>query len=286
MERLKGEKTHDISRKSWMTISDGDGSKLREIIAASGISIRLWRLYAYFWLICLFFPILSLIQTPPPGLGLPVTIAGLITFVVTYFWVMWPHPLDEGRRARFRLQKSITLITGLTVLVWFLSINYGSSFLWLFIGVSAIAGLMLSFRNASIAVFGLTLLTLGFSIYAGGSIASANWLQIIPLVLLVRGLGLDMIGFVRLSDALRELHTAREELARQAVMEERLRMARDLHDLLGHTLSLITLKSQLAGRLLEKDPHTADRHCVRCGKLLLTTGSGPCMVNWMVHAKS
>jgi two-component system, NarL family, sensor histidine kinase DesK len=68
-----------------------------------------------------------------------------------------------------------------------------------------------------------------------------------------------MIGFVRLSDALRELHSAREELARQAVMEERLRMARDLHDLLGHTLSLITLKSELAGRLLEKDPHTASQ---------------------------
>jgi len=127
------------------------------------------------------------------------------------------------------------------------------------VGVAAIAGLILSFRNASIVVFGLTLLTLGFSIYSGGSIASANWLQIIPLVLLVRGLGLDMIGFVRLSDALRELHTAREELARQAVMEERLRMARDLHDLLGHTLSLITLKSELAGRLLEKDPHTASQ---------------------------
>jgi two-component system sensor histidine kinase DesK len=242
-----------------MTTSDGDGSKLREIIAASGISVRLWRLYAYFWLICLFFPILSIIQTPPPGFGLSVTIAGLIIFVVAYFWVMWHHPLDDGRRARFRLQKSIILITGLTILVLFLSINYGSSFLWLFIGVSAIAGLMLSFRNASIAVFGLTLLTLGFSIYAGGSIVSANWLQIIPLVLLVRGLGLDMIGFVRLSQALRELHSAREELARQAVVEERLRMARDLHDLLGHTLSLITLKSELAGRLLEKEPQTASQ---------------------------
>ena len=34
-------------------------------------------------------------------------------------------------------------------------------------------------------------------------------------------------------------------------------MARDLHDLLGHTLSLITLKSELAGRLLEKNPHAA-----------------------------
>jgi len=125
--------------------------------------------------------------------------------------------------------------------------------------VSAIAGTTLSFRNASIVVFGLTLLTLGLSISASGSIFSANWLQIIPLVLLVRGLGLDMIGFVRLSDALRELYTAREELARQAVTEERLRMARDLHDLLGHTLSLITLKSELAGRLLEKDPRAASQ---------------------------
>jgi two-component system sensor histidine kinase DesK len=257
MESLKGEQAQSISNKDWMTTSDGDGSKLREIIAASGISVRLWRLYAYFWLVCLFFPILSLLHTPPSGLGLPVTIAGLITFVVSYFWVTWPHPLDGGGRARFGLQKSIILITGLTVLVLFLSINYGSSFLWLFIGVSAIAGLVLSFRNASIAVFGLTLLTLGFSIYPGGSLASANWLQIIPLVLLVRGLGLDMVGFVRLSDALRELHSARKELAHQAVNEERLRMARDLHDLLGHTLSLITLKSELAGRLLEKDPHTA-----------------------------
>jgi two-component system sensor histidine kinase DesK len=90
-----------------------------------------------------------------------------------------------------------------------------------------------------------------------GSIRSANWLQIIPLALLVRGLGLDMIGFVRLSDALRELQRARGELAHQAVMEERLRMARDLHDLLGHTLSLITMKSELAGRLLDKNPHAA-----------------------------
>jgi len=134
---------------------------------------------------------------------------------------------------------------------------YGISFLWLFIGVSAIAGIMLSFRNASIVVFGLTLLTLGISVAESPGLANANWLQIIPLVLLVRGLGLDMIGFVRLSDALRELQGAREQLARQAVTEERLRMARDLHDLLGHTLSLITLKSELAGRLLEKEPSIA-----------------------------
>jgi two-component system sensor histidine kinase DesK len=232
-------------------------SNLREIIAASGISVRLWRLYAYFWLICLVFPIFSLIQTHPRGNSLLFAVLGLIVFIATYFWVMWPHPLNDRARTRLGLRTSIAIITGLTILVFVLSTMYGSSFLWLFIGVSAIAGIMLSFRNASIVVFGLTLLTLGISVTASNGIANANWLQIIPLALLVRGLGLDMIGFVRLSDALRELQRAREQLAQQAVIEERLRMARDLHDLLGHTLSLITLKSELAGRLIEKDLNKA-----------------------------
>ena len=54
-----------------------------------------------------------------------------------------------------------------------------------------------------------------------------------------------------------ELAEAREELARNAVVEERMRFARDLHDLLGHSLSLIALKSELAGRLVERDPARA-----------------------------
>ena len=54
-----------------------------------------------------------------------------------------------------------------------------------------------------------------------------------------------------------ELVEARDELARSAVAEERLRFARDLHDLLGHSLSLIALKSELAGRLAERDPARA-----------------------------
>ena len=54
-----------------------------------------------------------------------------------------------------------------------------------------------------------------------------------------------------------ELVEARDELARNAVAQERLRFARDLHDLLGHSLSLIALKSELAGRLAERDPARA-----------------------------
>ncbi|MEU0567683.1 histidine kinase [Nonomuraea sp. NPDC005983] len=52
---------------------------------------------------------------------------------------------------------------------------------------------------------------------------------------------------------IREAHESQEAKARLAVSEERLRFARDLHDLLGHSLSVITLKSELAAKLATKD---------------------------------
>jgi two-component system, NarL family, sensor histidine kinase DesK len=55
------------------------------------------------------------------------------------------------------------------------------------------------------------------------------------------------------------LKETRAELARAAVAEERLRISRDLHDLLGHSLSLIALKAELAGRVIGKDPGRAAR---------------------------
>jgi two-component system sensor histidine kinase DesK len=51
----------------------------------------------------------------------------------------------------------------------------------------------------------------------------------------------------------RQLDEANERIEELVKREERLRIARDLHDTLGHTLSLITLKSQLVGKLLAKD---------------------------------
>jgi two-component system sensor histidine kinase DesK len=54
-----------------------------------------------------------------------------------------------------------------------------------------------------------------------------------------------------------ELTAARKEIARLAVTTERLRIARDLHDLLGHNLSLIALKSELARRLVGVSPERA-----------------------------
>ncbi|GAA3234025.1 hypothetical protein GCM10020256_50590 [Streptomyces thermocoprophilus] len=69
--------------------------------------------------------------------------------------------------------------------------------------------------------------------------------------------GLVIYGLSRLSALIREVVAARGELARMAVTEERLRFARDLHDLLGFSLSAITLKSELIVRLIPTHPARA-----------------------------
>jgi two-component system sensor histidine kinase DesK len=54
-----------------------------------------------------------------------------------------------------------------------------------------------------------------------------------------------------------KLAMAQEEIQQLAAVAERERIARDLHDVLGHTLSVIVLKAELAGRLMERDPERA-----------------------------
>ena len=56
-----------------------------------------------------------------------------------------------------------------------------------------------------------------------------------------------------------DLRLSMDEVRRLAASTERERIGRDLHDLLGHTLSMVALKSELAGRLIERDPHAARR---------------------------
>jgi two-component system sensor histidine kinase DesK len=57
----------------------------------------------------------------------------------------------------------------------------------------------------------------------------------------------------------RRLRKANEEVEHLAKVAERERIARDLHDVLGHTLSVITLKSELAGKLIDRDPARAGK---------------------------
>lgn len=60
-----------------------------------------------------------------------------------------------------------------------------------------------------------------------------------------------MIALISLVRAVRALRAAREEVARLAVAGERARISRDLHDVLGHSLTTITVKAGLARRLIE-----------------------------------
>lgn len=69
--------------------------------------------------------------------------------------------------------------------------------------------------------------------------------------------GAMIYGLVRLVQVTTELEAARADLAEAAVLKERLRISRDLHDGLGRSLTAIALKGDLASRLLDRDPDAA-----------------------------
>ncbi len=232
--------------------SPGGTARSEEVIAESGVTFHLWRLYQRFWLVCLFFPFVSLVSKPDAWVRLAVGLFALLFFAVSYTWITWPHPVSQGARARFHL--SLLLFVTLSLQVTVFSLVDDPAWLWLFIGVSAIAGILLPMRTAGVVVVLFTLLPLIITIVTHGGVAGVDWWWLIALMLLVRGLGLDMIGIARMGNAIRELHTTRRELARLKVQEERLRLSRDLHDLLGQTLSMITLKSELARHLIAESP--------------------------------
>jgi two-component system sensor histidine kinase DesK len=121
---------------------------------------------------------------------------------------------------------------------------------WWLVYVTIAAGRALPTRGAAWVVLLVTALACGI----GGATRGLD--QILQL------LGIGVVGFGaiavnRLIVTNNELRAARAEIARLAVAEERLRFARDLHDLVGHNLSLIALKSELAGRLVRAAPDRA-----------------------------
>lgn len=69
--------------------------------------------------------------------------------------------------------------------------------------------------------------------------------------------GLLVYGLTRLAALVDELREARAQIAMLAVAQERLRVSRDLHDLLGYSISAIALKSELTARLIGTQPDRA-----------------------------
>jgi two-component system, NarL family, sensor histidine kinase DesK len=75
-----------------------------------------------------------------------------------------------------------------------------------------------------------------------------------PATFLSTFIGAGNVYFAQRNRNIEKLRRANEEIEHLAKVAERERIARDLHDVLGHTLSLITLKSELAGKLIDRDP--------------------------------
>src|SRR5258705_1057594 len=78
-----------------------------------------------------------------------------------------------------------------------------------------------------------------------------------PATFLSTFIGAGNVYFAQRNRNTEKLRRANEEIEHLAKVAERERIARDLHDVLGHTLSLITLKSELAGKLIDRDPAQA-----------------------------
>jgi signal transduction histidine kinase len=102
-------------------------------------------------------------------------------------------------------------------------------------------------------VFAVIALGNGFVQYR----VSSEPLQAVYIVDLTAVIGLVVFGLSRLRSLVKELDETRSRLAGLAVARERLRFARDLHDLLGFSLSAITLKAELTHRVLTQLPDRA-----------------------------
>ena len=109
-----------------------------------------------------------------------------------------------------------------------------------------------SLRNYVLLLAVLNLVFIGLALAVGYPWQALVWL---PLVTVIVALLIHVEKANQRTDA--ALRLSHDEVRRLAALAERERIGRDLHDLLGHTLSLVALKSDLAARLLERDPVAA-----------------------------
>ena len=168
--------------------------------------------------------------------------AGLAAFAAIYLRLFWILPsVTSGRR-----REGTALLAAIAVLAIALPIAFGDDWLGLLVFLSVAVALALPARLALAGITGV----------AGAAVAISGEIEV---VLQVVTFGVLLVAVRRLMELVQELEAARGQVAALAVSEERLRLSRDLHDLLGHNLSLIALKSQLARKLLVRDPAAVER---------------------------
>jgi two-component system, NarL family, sensor histidine kinase DesK len=128
---------------------------------------------------------------------------------------------------------------------------------WIY--VSSASGWVATSRRAALRATALVAVCYLFFSWLGHDDVSTVLITLIPVVFV----GIAMSGIRLQIKLMAELRQAREEVAKLAANEERLRLARDMHDLTGQSLSMVTLKSELAARLLGRLPASPERDRAR-----------------------
>jgi two-component system, NarL family, sensor histidine kinase DesK len=182
------------------------------------------------------------------GRARPVWVSAplLVLFVVLVLTAIW-FGFRRGRGDRLALG----LLVALTVDAFVLAVWFGHGMDTLFPLVAMACGVVVPWARRPwpmIVIVPLSV-TAGVTVWLRG--ASAGDAFTVWYSTLISGFIVATI--LVLFSAIRELRETREELARTAVSEERLRFARDLHDLLGHTLSVMVVKAQAVRKLIPRD---------------------------------
>jgi two-component system, NarL family, sensor histidine kinase DesK len=199
----------------------------------------------YPWLLLAYPPARDLVE----GLVRPAGPAALCLALFVFLPVLSIALSSRGRR------RAATVVLVTLVLVTFLLLTgFAESWFYLAPLMTIACGVVV---RGGVVYAVLTALTVALAavMWQNGS----SWDKISLAVWGTVAGGLVVSIVLKLFSVIAELRETREELAHAAVAEERLRFSRDLHDLLGHTLSVMVVKAQAVRRLAPHDAEAAAR---------------------------
>ena len=197
-----------------------------------------WTPYA--WLIYLSFYVVWAFFNSRTALDWAINTAGLLAFLAIYFNAFWV--------AGGRLVAMAFTIVGLGVLL--IPFNPGANAFFIY----GAAFLGEAVRPRAAARWLLLIVTV---LALQAWLVPLHWVAWLPGLVFSLVIGGTNIHFAEVRRKERALLAAEKEAQRHAAVAERERIARDLHDLLGHTLSVIVIKSELASKLADRDPQRA-----------------------------
>jgi two-component system sensor histidine kinase DesK len=205
--------------------------------------------WAAIWLVFLGYPISDIVGTGYSPARAVIAWICLAVFTAVYLFAMWICLSMVARVATGTrlLPLAVLYLLGIT-----LTLVFRGQWMGLLVYCGVAAGWTLRWRWLV-----PVLLALGCFMVAEGVLIGYAWADLGFLSFLTVALGFTMLAFRRLIATVIELRTARAEVARLAISDERLRISRDVHDILGHSLSVIALKAQVARRLMESDAKAA-----------------------------